>query len=203
MSREATSATVRPPTSISPTSGSEIFPTPGEVVAGTAELARKGVLLRYIVASLFRVSTGYLLAVLIGVPLCLILGWFGLPRLGLVSAAWGSVASGLLTLSWLAFHLGRRKHVLTLGAALARAMRPDLTLLPTLLRLGIQAAIGMVVMSAAEVVLLGLVNTFGSEATAAYGAVNQVMSCVQFPALSIAMSDAPDPVTAGVLRRLK
>jgi Na+-driven multidrug efflux pump len=44
------------------------------------------------------------------------------------------------------------------------------------------------VMSVAELVLLGLVNGFGSDATAAYGAVNQVMSCVQFPALSIAIS---------------
>ena len=46
----------------------------------------------------------------------------------------------------------------------------------------------MMVMSVAELVLLGLVNGFGSHATAAYGAVGQVMSYVQFPALSIAMS---------------
>jgi len=36
--------------------------------------------------------------------------------------------------------------------------------------------------------LSGLVNSFGSNATAAYGAVNQVMSYTQFPALSIAIS---------------
>ena len=46
----------------------------------------------------------------------------------------------------------------------------------------------MVVMSLAELVLLGLVNGFGSDATAAYGAVNQIMSYVQFPAISIAIS---------------
>jgi Na+-driven multidrug efflux pump len=46
----------------------------------------------------------------------------------------------------------------------------------------------MVVMSLAELVLLGLVNGFGSSATAAYGAVNQVMSYVQFPAMSITIS---------------
>jgi len=57
--------------------GSDIFPTPGQVLTGTAELARQGVLFRYIVASLFRVSTGYVLAVLVGVPLGLLLGWFG------------------------------------------------------------------------------------------------------------------------------
>jgi Na+-driven multidrug efflux pump len=67
-------------------------------------------------------------------------------------------------------------------------MWPDGRLLRTVLRIGIPASLGMMVMSAAELVLLGLVNSFGSHATAAYGAVNQVMSYVQFPALSIAMS---------------
>jgi len=57
-------------------SGSDIFPTPRQVVSGTLELARKGVLLKYIVASLFRVTTGFLLAVFIGIPLGLTLGWF-------------------------------------------------------------------------------------------------------------------------------
>jgi Na+-driven multidrug efflux pump len=43
-------------------------------------------------------------------------------------------------------------------------------------------------MSLAELVLLGLVNGFGSNATAAYGAVNQVLSYTQFPALSISIT---------------
>ena len=57
-------------------SGSDIFPTPMEVLRGLGELARQGLLLKYIVASLFRVSWGFGLAVLIGVPLGLVLGWF-------------------------------------------------------------------------------------------------------------------------------
>lgn len=57
-------------------SKSDIFPTPMEVWRGLGELVRKGLLLRYIAASLFRVSWGFGLAVLIGVPLGLILGWF-------------------------------------------------------------------------------------------------------------------------------
>ncbi|MDI1262746.1 MAG: MATE family efflux transporter, partial [bacterium] len=40
----------------------------------------------------------------------------------------------------------------------------------------------------AELVLLGLVNGFGSEATAAYGAVNQIMGYTQFTAMSISIS---------------
>jgi len=57
-------------------SGSDLFPTPLDVAKGIAELVEKGLLLKYIVASLFRVSWGFMLAVLVGVPLGLILGWF-------------------------------------------------------------------------------------------------------------------------------
>jgi NitT/TauT family transport system permease protein len=57
-------------------SGSDLFPTPRDVAAGVVELARKGLLLKYIVASLFRVTMGFGLAVLIGVPVGLLLGWF-------------------------------------------------------------------------------------------------------------------------------
>jgi putative MATE family efflux protein len=118
----------------------------------------------------------------------LIRGWLGLPPLGVASAAWAAATSSLSTLLWLNFHLRRRDHPLAFDAALLRAMRPDAKLLRTVLRLGIPAAMGMVVMSLAELVLLGLVNGFGSNATAAYGAVNQVLSYTQFPALSIGIS---------------
>ena len=118
----------------------------------------------------------------------LIRGWLGLPRLGVASAAWASAASSLLTLLWLAANLRRRHHPLAFDAAFLRSMRLDGALLGKVMRLGIPAAVGMVVMSLAELVLLGLVNGFGSSATAAYGAVNQVMSYVQFPAMSIAIS---------------
>ena len=118
----------------------------------------------------------------------LINGWFGLPRLGVASAAWASAVSGVLTLLWLAVHLRRRRHPLAFDAAFLRNMRLNGTLLRKVMHLGIPSAVGMVVFSLAELVLLGLVNSFGSNATAAYGAVNQVMSYVQFPAMSIAIS---------------
>jgi MATE family, multidrug efflux pump len=127
-------------------------------------------------------------AVGLAVTPALIRGWLGLPRLGVASAAWASAASSLLTLLWLAANLRRRHHPLAFDAAFLRSMRLDGALLGKVMRLGIPAAVGMVVMSLAELVLLGLVNGFGSSATAAYGAVNQVMSYVQFPAMSIAIS---------------
>ncbi|HNQ73212.1 MAG TPA: ABC transporter permease [Verrucomicrobiota bacterium] len=57
-------------------SGSDLFPTPVEVFAGIVELARHGLLVKYIVASLFRVSWGFSCAVVVGIPLGLMLGWF-------------------------------------------------------------------------------------------------------------------------------
>jgi NitT/TauT family transport system permease protein len=58
-------------------SGSDLFPTPLEVLRGIVELAQRGLLLKYIVASLFRVAWGFTLAVLIGIPGGLLLGWYG------------------------------------------------------------------------------------------------------------------------------
>lgn len=76
-------------------SGSDLFPTPLEVLRGMAELARPAPavppdtswysapfvymehsrLVRYTVASLFRVTVGFGLAVVLGIPFGLLLGW--------------------------------------------------------------------------------------------------------------------------------
>jgi len=54
---------------------SVIFPTPWQVVIGTGELMQNGVLWEHIGASLFRVGSGFLLAVAFAVPLGLWMGW--------------------------------------------------------------------------------------------------------------------------------
>jgi NitT/TauT family transport system permease protein len=58
--------------------GSTVLPSPLEVARGIGDLAKNGLLSRYVVASLYRVTIGFGLAVLVGVPLGLALGWFGL-----------------------------------------------------------------------------------------------------------------------------
>lgn len=57
-------------------SGSTVLPKPTQVLTGMIELAQRGVLGKYVIASLFRVSSGFLLALLVGIPLGLFLGWF-------------------------------------------------------------------------------------------------------------------------------
>ena len=54
---------------------SVVFPTPWQVVTGTVELVRDGTLWEHIGASLFRVGVGFGLAVIVGVPLGLWMGW--------------------------------------------------------------------------------------------------------------------------------
>ena len=54
---------------------SAIFPTPWQVVTGALELAQDGTLWDHIGASLFRVGTGFTLAMLFAIPLGLWMGW--------------------------------------------------------------------------------------------------------------------------------
>jgi NitT/TauT family transport system permease protein len=53
-----------------------LIPGPLAVVAGIIELAQKGLLVKYVVASLFRVTWGYLSAAILAIPFGLLLGWY-------------------------------------------------------------------------------------------------------------------------------
>ncbi len=115
----------------------------------------------------------------------LILGWGGLPQIGVDAAAIAFIIGFVVVLVFLFFYLRWRKSPLAPDAELLHDLKIDLPLLGTILRLGIPAGIQMVVSSIAALVVVGIVNRFGSDATAAYGAVNQVLSYIQFPAMSI------------------
>jgi NitT/TauT family transport system permease protein len=59
-------------------SQSLIFPTPWQVAVGLVDLARQGLLVKHIVASLFRVTYRYLLAAALAIPLGMLMGWFAM-----------------------------------------------------------------------------------------------------------------------------
>lgn len=61
--------------------GSTVFPSPGKVASAIGELLRRGVLVRYIGDSLLRVGSGYGVALVLGIPLGMAMGWWaGLAR---------------------------------------------------------------------------------------------------------------------------
>lgn len=68
------------------------------------------------------------------------------------------------------------------------ALKLDTVVLRKVLRIGLPTGLQMVVISISELIILTLVNRHGSDATAAYGAVTQIVNYVQFPALSIAIT---------------
>ncbi|MCP1123305.1 MATE family efflux transporter [Bacillus sp. 3103sda1] len=130
------------------------------------------------------VSTGLNMALL---PI-LIFGWLGLPKLGVYGAAYASVISTIVTFIILLIYLRKTKHPLQFDATVRKYLRMDGDLLKLLLRLGIPASINMILVSLSEIAVISFVNRFGSDATAAYGVVNQVASYVQMPAVSLGIT---------------
>jgi NitT/TauT family transport system permease protein len=57
----------------------QLLPGPLEVIGAIVELARKGILFKYLIASLFRVTWGYF-AALVAIPFGLTLGWYARGR---------------------------------------------------------------------------------------------------------------------------
>jgi len=118
----------------------------------------------------------------------LIAGWGGLPKMGVASAAIAAFVSIAVAMVWLGWFLNRRKDPLAPNAELYRHLRLDWKTLALVLRIGLPSGVQMVIMAVAELVLLGLANQYGTSATAAYGAINQVLAYVQFPAMSIGIT---------------
>ena len=131
-------------------------------------------------------------ATLVGLVLtpALIQGWVGLPRLGVVSAAVAGIASQLVALAWMGRRMRVRNNPLAPDAALMAHLKPDLAIFRKVLRIGVPTGVQMVTVALSELVLVRLVNGHGAGVTAAYGAVNQIIAYVQFPAVSIAISSS-------------
>ena len=177
--------------------------TPADILADSTAYARimliamPGLFVFLLMSSMMR-GTGDTVTPLLALALqtviglvltpALIRGWAGLPQLGVLSGAYAAIVSFLAALAWMALHLRRRGHALAPDAVLLRHLWIDPKILRAVLRIGLPSGVQLVMVSLAEVAVLSFVNGFGSDATAAYGAVNQVVSYVQFPAISIAIT---------------
>jgi putative MATE family efflux protein len=127
-------------------------------------------------------------AVILVLTPTLIRGWTGLPPLGVTSGAWATVVATALSLGWMVWHLRRRRHPLAPDRAFRSYWRIEPALLRPVVRLGIPTGLFFITGALADLALLSIVNSHGSQATAAWGAVSQVMAYVSFPAMSISIT---------------
>ncbi|MCU0121050.1 MATE family efflux transporter [Pseudomonas sp. B2M1-30] len=159
------------------------------------------------VSDTFSPMLALLLSTVVGLALtpAFIRGWLGLPQLGIQSAAFAGLFGTLAAMAWLAWSLIRKNHPLAPDREFFAALRLDREILGKVLRIGLPTGVQMIVLSLSELVILALVNQHGSQATAAYGAVTQIVNYVQFPALSIAITASilgAQAIGAGRLERM-
>lgn len=117
-----------------------------------------------------------------------ILGWLHLPKLGVVSAAVAGIIANTAALAWMILYLRHRDNPLKVDREMLADFAIDWRILWSVLKIGVPTGIQVMMVSLAELAVITFVNHFGSSATAAYGAVNQIVGYVQFPAISIGIS---------------
>ena len=135
----------------------------------------------------------------------LIRGWLGFAPMGIQSAVFAGLVGNALAMLFLILRLRHKNHVMAPDRELLAALRLDRVILGKVLRIGLPTGLQLVVLSLSELVILALVNGHGSQATAAYGAVTQIVNYVQFPALSIAITASilgAQAIGAGRLERI-
>ncbi|PRS30583.1 MATE family efflux transporter [Bacillus pumilus] len=195
--------------------------TPANIVEESAAYARilfisMPILFLYFVYTTFLRGTGdsktpfYFLMIstatnILMLPI-LLFGWLGLPVFGLYGAAYASVISTIVTFIILQIYLYKTKHPLRIDASVRKHFLMKGDLLKTLLKLSIPSSINMILISLSEIAVISFVNDYGSQATAAYGVVNQVVSYVQMPAVSLGIAVsifAAQFIGAGNMNRLK
>jgi MATE family, multidrug efflux pump len=120
----------------------------------------------------------------------LIGGWFGLPRFETNGAVYGGAVVNFISVVALLAYLARSKHPLRFDREMLAGMRIDWPTALAVIRIGVPTAVQLVMVSLSEIAVLSFVNHYGARATAAYGAVNQVVSYVQFPAISIGIASS-------------
>jgi len=113
---------------------------------------------------------------------------FGLgpaPKMGIAGSATATAIAQVVSFACLVLFLYHKKHFLRLTRADMHYVRFDRQILGSLIKKGLPMGFQMIVVSSSGLALINLVNSFGSVATAAYGAAMQLSSYVQMPAMAI------------------
>ena len=129
-----------------------------------------------------------------------------IPPLGITGSALATLVAQVVSLAALLIFLYRRKHALVLHSGEQRLLAIDWTIAGALIRKGIPMGLQLFVISFSAVLMVTLVNRFGVDTTAAYGAAFQVWNYIQMPAFAVGMAVsamAAQNVGAGEWQRVR
>jgi putative MATE family efflux protein len=116
---------------------------------------------------------------------------FGLgpvPRLGIAGSALATFVAQAVSLAALIVHIYRRKHILALHKEELSMLRVDWGLVGALVKKGVPMSAQMFVFAASGVLMVSLVNHFGVDTAAAFGAALQLWNYIQMPAFAVGMA---------------
>ncbi len=116
---------------------------------------------------------------------------FGLgpvPRLGIAGSALSTFIAQTVSLTAMLRHLYRRRHFLCLHGEELKFLRIDWRLGAALLRKGVPMSGQISVMSLSGVLMISLVNRFGVDTAAAFGAALQIWNYIQMPAFAVSQA---------------
>ncbi|WP_281407022.1 MATE family efflux transporter [Mesorhizobium sp. B2-1-3] len=107
------------------------------------------------------------------------------PELGIAGSATSTLVGQTVSVIAILIVLYVRKHPLRLAGANLALLRPDPALLRVVVFKGVPMGLQMIVISAAALTVMGIVNSYGSQVAAAYGIAAQLWTYIQMPALAI------------------
>ncbi len=115
----------------------------------------------------------------------LITGWGPFPELGITGSALSMVIAAVTSFVAMVLYLYAKDLPLRLRGPELAYLKPDSQELTYIIAKGVPMGAQMLVVSAAGIIMVGLVNQEGLMTAAAYGAVMQLFTYIQMPAMAI------------------
>jgi putative MATE family efflux protein len=121
----------------------------------------------------------------IGLNPLFIFGVGPFPKMGIAGSALSTVIAQLVSLVLLILFLYKQQYFLRIKRDELHLLRLDREILSALIKKGLPMGLQMMVVSSSGLALFNLVNSFGADSAAAYGAATQLSSYIQMPALAL------------------
>jgi putative MATE family efflux protein len=115
----------------------------------------------------------------------LIFGVGPFPKMGIAGSALSTVIAQFVSMVLLILFLYKEKYFLRITREELGLLRLDREILSALIKKGLPMGLQMIVVSSSGLALFNLVNRFGADTAAAYGAATQLASYIQLPAMAL------------------